>query len=204
MNDESGSTRRACLPALLRRIEPPRTADGRPDYRLPAMALASCTGIAALFLGFYLALYSRLWHDHRYLAAAAVTGAAGLLAFLAYVLSRRLLARAGLYLWQSLLASAVLLLVMGSTPTWARTIFPAAYDRYEAELGGPGRCLHNTPYNLDRAQTTFAEHHPDRMIVRPIEQGLPVLALDNAVDGGLRHLAPADATSRRIFTTYRC
>ncbi|WP_432156193.1 hypothetical protein [Streptomyces sp. bgisy153] len=200
---DSGSTRRVRLPALLRRIEPPRTADGRPDYRLPAMALASCTGIAALFLGFYLALYSRLWHDHQHLAAAAVAGAA-LPALLAYVLSRHLLARTGLYLWQSLLASAVLLFVMGSTPTWARTIFPPAYDRYEAELGGPGQCLHNTPYNLDRAQTTFAEHRPDRMIVRPIRHGLPSLALDNAVDGGLQHLAPADAASRRILTTYGC
>lgn len=89
---------------------------------------------------------------------------------------------------------------MGSTPTWARTMFPPVYDRY----GGPGQCLHNTPYSLDRAQTAFVEHHPDRMIVRPIGHGLPVLALDNAVDGGLQHLAPADAASRRVLTTYGC
>ncbi|MGW1290553.1 hypothetical protein ACWD4N_45005, partial [Streptomyces sp. NPDC002586] len=87
---------------------------------------------------------------------------------------------------------------------WARTIFPPVYDRYEAELGGPGQCLHNTPYSLDRAQTTFAEHRPGRMIVRPIGQGLPVLELDNAVDGGLHHLTPANNSARRLLAAYRC
>ncbi|MFE9621359.1 hypothetical protein ACFYOJ_36250, partial [Streptomyces sp. NPDC006384] len=116
----------------------------------------------------------------------------------------RLLARFGLYLWQSIVAGIVLLTIMSSAPDWAQTLFPRAVERYERELGGPGRCLYSTPYNLDRTQTTFADDHPGRMVIDPIAEGLPVLRLDHAVDGGLQHLVPADAAARKILEQYGC
>ncbi|MFD4525600.1 hypothetical protein ACFWP7_17070 [Streptomyces sp. NPDC058470] len=195
---------RSHIPAFLRRLDPPRTWDGRPDYRPPAAFLAAGAALVLVFAGFYLALYSKLWHRHQHLALTAVFAGAALLSLALYAIVHRLLARFGLYLWQSVLASIVLLAVMGSAPDWARSLFPRAYDRYERELGGPGHCLHTTPYNLDRTQTTFADDHPGRMVIDPIAEGLPVLRLDHAVDGGLQHLAPADTTARKILDQYGC
>ncbi|MCX4826689.1 hypothetical protein OG883_44415 [Streptomyces sp. NBC_01142] len=207
MNDDAGTAgrpERNQIPAFLRRLDPPRTLDGRPDYRPPAAILAACTAFVFLFAGFYMALYSKLWHHHQHLAMAAVFAGATLPALAVYTIAHRLLSRIGLYLWQSVLVSVVLLAVMGSAPDWARTLFPRAYDRYEAELGGPGQCLYATPYNLDRAQTTFADDHPGRMVVDPIAEGLPVVRLDHAVDGGLKHLSPADSSARKILDQYGC
>ncbi|WP_328973416.1 hypothetical protein [Streptomyces sp. NBC_00239] len=203
--DAAGPRReRSQIPAFLRRLDPPRTWDGRPDYRPPAAFLAAGAAFVLVFTGFYLALYSKLWHRHQHLALAAVFAGAALLSIALYAIVHRLLARFGLYLWQSILASIVLLAVMSSAPDWARSLFPRAYDRYERELGGPGHCLHTTPYNLSRAQTTFADDHPGRMVIDPIAEGLPVLRLNHAVDGGLKHLTPADAAARKILNQYGC
>ncbi|MEW1760520.1 hypothetical protein AB0393_28910 [Streptomyces cyaneofuscatus] len=207
MNHPAGGARpsdRSQIPKLLRRLEPPRTWDGRADYRPPAAILAACTAFVLFFSGFYLALYSKFFHHHRHLALTAVLAGAALLSLAAYAIVHRLLARFGLYLWQSIVASLVLLTIMSSAPDWARTLFPRVDERYERELGGPGRCLYNTPYNLDRTQTTFADDHPDRMLIDPIDEGLPVLRLDHAVDGGLQHLAPADTAARKILDQYGC
>lgn len=206
VNDDAGTAgrpERSQIPAFLRRLDPPRTADGRPDYRPPAAALAACTAIVFMFVAFYMALYSKLWHHHQHLAMAAVFAGTALPVLAVYVAAHRLLARTGLYLWQSVLAGTILLTVMGSAHDWAQAIFPRADDRYETELGGPGRCLHATPYNLDRAQTT-SDDHQGRMVVDPIADGLPALRLDNAVDGGLKHLSPADPTARKILARYGC
>lgn len=157
-----------------------------------------------MFAAFYMALYSRLFHHHPHLAAAAVTGAATLPALAVYAIAHRLLARFGLYLWQSALVGVVLLGVMAAAPDWARTTFPRAYDRYAAELGGPGKCLYATPYNLDRAQSTLASDRPERLIIDPIAEGPAPLQLDHAVDGGVKHLTPADPAARRILAQYGC
>ncbi|MFG2211030.1 hypothetical protein [Streptomyces sp. NPDC048638] len=207
MNHLAGAARRperSQIPAFLRRLDPPRTWDGRADYRPPAAILAAATAFVLVFAGFYLALYSKFFHHHKHLALAAVFTGAALLALAVYAIAHRLLARFGLYLWQSVLASIVLLTVMSWAPDWAQTLFPRADDRYERELGGPGQCLHNTPYNLDRTQTTFADDHPGRMVIDPIAEGLPVLRLDYAVDGGLQHIAPADTAARKILDQYGC
>lgn len=207
MSHPAGSARppeRRQIPALLRRLDPPRTWDGCADYRPPAAIFAACTAFVLVFSGFYLALYSKFFHHHRHLALAAVFAGAALLSLAVYAIVHRLLARFGLYLWQSIVASIALLAIMSSAPDWAQTLFPRAVERYERELGGPGRCLHNTPYNLDRTQTTFADDHPGRMVIDPIDENLPVLRLNHAVDGGLQHLAPADAAARRILDQYGC
>ena len=207
MNHPAGSARppeRSQMPKLLRRLEPPRTWDGRADYRPPAAILAACTALVLVFLGFYLALYSKFFHHHRHLALAAVFAGAALLSLAVYAIVHRLLARHGLYLWQSIVASIVLLTIMSSASNWAQTLFPRADERYERELGGPGQCLYNTPYNLDRTKTTFADDHPGRMLIDPIAEGLPVLRLDHAVDGGLQHLAPADTAAHKILDQYGC
>ncbi|WP_331746737.1 hypothetical protein OG923_34050 (plasmid) [Streptomyces halstedii] len=203
MNDDA-RRRRSRLPAFLRRLEPPRTLDGQPDYRPPAAVLATCIALVVMFAAFYMALYSRLFHHHPHLAAAAVTVAAMLPALAVYAIAHRLLARFGLYLWQSVLVGVVLLAVMAAAPDWARTVFPRAYDRYAAELGGPGKCLYATPYNLDRARSTFAADHLGRMIINPVDDGPAPLRLDHAVDGGVKHLTPADPTARRILAQYGC
>ncbi|MFF9436449.1 hypothetical protein ACF1BP_22245 [Streptomyces sp. NPDC014735] len=200
----AGPSGRSQIPAFLRRLDPPRTLDGRPDYRPPAAILAACTALVFMFTGFYLALYSKLWHNHQHLALAAVFAGAVLPALAVYTVTRRLLARIGLYLWQSVLASVLLLAIMGSASDWAQALFPRADDRYERELGGPGQCLHGTPYNLDRAQTTYADEHPGQMVIDPIADGLPALRLDHAVDGGLKNLVPADAAAREILDRYGC
>ncbi|MBQ0888646.1 hypothetical protein KBZ94_27625 [Streptomyces sp. RM72] len=207
MSHPAGSARppeRSQIPVFLRRLEPSRTWDGRADYRPPAAILATSTAFVLVVFGFYLALYSKFFHHHRHLALAAVFAGATLLSLTVYAIAHRLLARFGLYLWQSVVAGIVLLTIMSSAPDWAHAVFPRVQERYERELGGPGRCLHNTPYNLDRTQTTFADDHPGRMVIDPIAEGLPVLRLDHAVDGGLRHLAPADAAAREILKEYGC
>lgn len=42
------------------------------------------------------------------------------------------------------------------------------------------------------------------MVIDPITEGLPVLRLDHAIDGGLKTLVPADADSRKILDQYGC
>ncbi|WP_327359617.1 hypothetical protein [Streptomyces sp. NBC_01304] len=195
---------RSRMPPILRRLDPPRNAAGQPDYRPPAAVLAVFTAFVAMFTGFHLALASKFWHHHQHFALAAVYAGALLAAAAVYHLAHRLLARTGLYLWQSALAGVVLLVVMSSAYDWAHAIFPRALDRYEAELGGPGRCLHSTPYDLNRSQSAYDADHPGRLIVDPLEPGLPALRLDNAVDGGIHHLTPANRASRKILTSYGC
>ncbi|MEO3976925.1 hypothetical protein [Streptomyces sp. CAU 1734] len=206
MNDHprvTGGPARGPLPAFLRRLDPPRTADGRPDYRPPAAALAAGTALSLLVLGLSMAHSSGFWDHHRTAATAAVMAGTVLPALAVYSASHRLLARTGLYLWQSVVAGIVFLVVIGSAQSWAQHLFPRAYDRYEREFGGPGQCLHHTPYHLDRSQTTFTEGR-ERMVVEPVPKGPPPLRLDNAVDGGLKPLTPADSTTRKILTEYGC
>lgn len=189
---------------LFRRLEPPRTAAGAPDYRPPAMVFAAVMAVALMLTSFHMALASQLFHDHRRTAYALVC-AATMVPFLAlYAVAHRILARFGLYMWQSLTVGLVALYAMSAAPSWAEAVFPRVHTRYERELSGPGRCLFNSPYRLDRAQTTYPGPERNQMLIDPIEDGHPKLRLDNAVDGGLRHLKPADASSRQILTAYGC
>ncbi|MGW2686288.1 hypothetical protein ACWC6I_24440 [Streptomyces sp. NPDC001414] len=189
---------------IFRKLDPPLGPDGRPDYGLPAAVLAALAALTLAIAAMYAALASRFLHDHPRWASTAIVAAAVLPGTGIFLLARRLLARHGLYLWQSWAAAAVATTLMYATPGWAYGIFPRVDDRYERELGGPGHCLHDTPYDLKRARTTYAGDHPGRMVVEPLHSGLPALQLDNAVNGGLRHLTPADAAARRILAQHNC
>lgn len=191
---------------LFREIGPPLSPSREPDYGLPAAVLAAAVALALAVLASYMALASRLMHDHPLLAGAAITAGAVLPSTGAFLLARRILERHGLYLWQSLLVAAGLVAVVCAAPGWAFGLFPRADDRYERELAGPGRCLHGTPYALDRARTTFSTPADGRrqMTVTPLGPGLRPLRLDNAVDGGWRRLQPADRATRLILDAHGC
>ncbi|MFJ3182536.1 hypothetical protein ACIPJN_29675 [Streptomyces sp. NPDC086796] len=189
---------------LFRKLDPPIGPDGRPAYGLPAATLAALAATTLAVAAMYAALASRFLYDHPRWASAAIAAAAVLPGAGIFLLARRVLARYGLYLWQSWAAAVVAATLMYAAPGWAYGLFPRVDDRYERELGGPGNCLHDTPYNLMRASTTYTRDHPGRMIVEPLQNGLPALRLDNAVNGGLRHLTPADATARRILAQHDC
>ncbi|MET9779381.1 hypothetical protein ABZ023_34975, partial [Streptomyces sp. NPDC006367] len=85
--DSARPPERSPIPALLRRLDPPRTWDGRAGYRPPAAILAVCTAFVLVFFGFYLVLYSKFFHHHRHLALAAVFAGAALLSLAVYAIA---------------------------------------------------------------------------------------------------------------------
>lgn len=81
---------------LFRKLAPPIGPDGRPDYGLSAAALAALAALTVVIAAMYAALASRFLHDHPRWASAAITAGAVLPGTGIF-----LLARHGLYLWQS-------------------------------------------------------------------------------------------------------
>ncbi|MFE9613166.1 hypothetical protein [Streptomyces sp. NPDC006012] len=112
---------------------------------------------------------------------------------------------------------AMIALVWGVS-TASSHVFMSSWDRFDRELGGTGRCLAGTPYGRENASvvTTVPANGGEHSGVMEVWPGGPVpegtakghkfppLKLKNAVNGGVRPLAPADGTSRDLLRSYGC
>ncbi|MFE9424317.1 hypothetical protein ACFYNO_15265 [Kitasatospora sp. NPDC006697] len=191
------------------RIPVSADAHGEPDYTAPAGGIAVGTVWVTMITAMYFALESRLLHDHRNVALAvvvAVTVTASLGVFLG---ARAFFRRFGAHWWHIILATVVLCWVGAQAPDAAAYVFPDPMARYHRELGGPGQCLHSTPYASDRgfprsSQVTYDDQTAGRMTVAPLDKTYPPLVLDHAVRGGLHALTPADEKARQILESYGC
>ncbi|MFB8056813.1 hypothetical protein ACFC6U_11800 [Kitasatospora purpeofusca] len=181
--------------------------DRRDENGLLALSFAGTAAMLAGVGAFAFVWESRLWHDHRGAAIAAEVVAGGLAAAVTFYPARWALRRFRVRWWHVALAVAGMLWLVTAAPGAARYVFPDPMERFERELGGPGQCLNSSPYASDRAfpraaQVTYPG--PGRMVVTPLERGVPPLVLDHAVRGGLEHLAAADAGSAEILRIHGC
>ncbi len=180
-----------------------------PENHLPAAAVASGTGTVVFFSAFGVTLQARLWHAHH-LAAYGVALASGLVAGLAvFLVARAVFRRIEARWWHIAIALTAVLGLASTTPAAAAYVFPDLMDRYHAELGGPGRCLSQTPYATEKSfpkasQITFDDTRPGLMTVTPLDTSFPRLTLNHAVDGGIHHLTPADSESAQILAAHHC
>ncbi|WP_124286745.1 hypothetical protein [Streptomyces sp. ADI92-24] len=190
-----------------------RFSASAPDSSLPFVMSVCAFGCAAAAIA--VTSHARLLFDHLWLSGAVWAGAAALGFAAGWGLSR-------LFRFQRRTLTpkfAVISLVLAFAAVWgvnsiASHIFMSAWDRFDAELGGPGQCLAGTPYGKDRASVvTWAVEGDDRMEIwpgGPVPKGTPkgykypALKLKHAVNGGTRPLAPADSTSRDLLRSYGC
>ncbi|MCY0927896.1 hypothetical protein OTB20_17075 [Streptomyces sp. H27-H1] len=195
--------------ALASRIRVSRNSRGEPDYTAPAGGIAVGTMWVALVGTAYFVLESQLLSDHRttaYTVISAVTVAATFTVFFA---AKAVFRRFGAHWWHIALATALLCCAGAAAPKAAAYVFPDQMARYHRELGGPGHCLHATPYGSERefpksSQITYDEPGSGRMTVTPIDKAYQPLVLDHAVRGGLERLTAADAKSIQILKSYGC
>ncbi|MFE9406846.1 hypothetical protein ACFYNY_34625 [Streptomyces sp. NPDC006530] len=189
-----------------------RSGASAPDSSLVVMSVCA-VGCAAAAVA--VTSHARLLFDHLWLSGAVWAGAAALGFAAGWGVSR-------LFGFQRRTLTprfAVISLVLAYAAVWgvnsvASHIFMNVWDRFDAELGGPGQCLAGTPYGKDRASVvTWVTKGDDRMEISPggpVPEGTPtgykypVLKLKNAVNGGTRPLAPADDTSRDLLRSYGC
>lgn len=191
------------------RIQVSTDVHGEPNYTAPAGGIAVGTMWVAMISGMYFALESRFLHDHRNVALVVVCAVTVLTSLGVFVGARAFFRRFGAHWWHIILATVVLCWVGAQAPDAAAYVFPDQMERYHRELGGPGQCLHNTPYGSDRefpksSQVTYDNQAPGRMTVTPLDKAYPPLMLDHAVRGGLHALTPADARARQILASYGC
>ncbi|WP_051708965.1 hypothetical protein [Streptomyces sp. NRRL S-350] len=191
------------------RIQVSADAHGKPDYTAPAGGIAVGTMWVAMISGMYFALESQLLHNHHNVALAVVSAATVLTTFAVFFTARAVFRRFGAHWWHLILATVVLCCAGAAAPKAAAYVFPDQMERYHRELGGPGQCLHATPYGSDRefpksSQVTYDNRAPGRMTVTPLDKTYPPLVLDHAVRGGLHALTPADAKARQILESYGC
>ncbi|MGP3691043.1 hypothetical protein ACTVZO_41325 [Streptomyces sp. IBSNAI002] len=157
----------------------------------------------------YFALESQLWHDHQTTAYAVIAVVTAVATFAAFLAARTVFRRFGAHWWHIALATAVLCCTGAAAPEAAAYVFPDQMARYHRELGGPGQCLHGTPYASERefpkaSQVTYDDRDSERMTVTPIDKAYQPLVLDHAVRGGLHRLTPADAKSSQILESHGC
>ncbi|MET8605581.1 hypothetical protein ABZV92_18765 [Streptomyces rubiginosohelvolus] len=191
------------------RIEVPLGMSGEPDYTAPAGGLAVATMFIAMIAAAYFTLESQLLHNHRRVAYVVITAATVISSFGVFFAARAVFRRFGAHWWHLALATALLCCVSWAAPKTAAYIFPDQMERYHRELGGPGRCLNDTPYGSEdefpkSSQIIYNNREPGRMTVNPIDKKFPPLRLDHAVRGGLHRLTPADAESSQILKSYGC
>lgn len=121
-----------------------------------------------------------------------------------------LLEAQGAHWWHIALAAAVLCCTGAAAPEAAAYVFPDQMARYHRELGGgPGHCLHGTPYASERefpkaSQVTYDDRASERMTVTPIDKTYQPLILDHAVRGRLHRLTPANVKSSQILESHGC
>ncbi|WP_250305235.1 hypothetical protein [Streptomyces sp. A 4/2] len=191
------------------RIEVSPDAHGKPDYTVLAGGITVGAMWVVMISAMYFALESRLLHDHRNVALAVVCAVTVIASLGVFLAARAFFRRFGAHWWHVILATVVLCCVGAAAPKAAAYVFPDQMERYHRELGGPGQCLHDTPYGSDRefpksSQITYDNQAPGRMTVTPLDRTYPPLVLDHAVRGGLHALTPTDAKARQILESHGC
>ncbi|NGN68436.1 hypothetical protein G5C51_31635 [Streptomyces sp. A7024] len=171
---------------------------------MPAALFGIGAGLVCMLVALQVLVDAQLWHDHRtwsYLIAVASTAVVGTAATFGL---RRLWDRRGMFGWHVAVFVLLQLGVLYGGTQASTYLFPSAFDRYERELGGSGRCLHGTPYAPDAAVIEGPERNSSRMTITPLEKKAPALRLDHARDGGVHALTAADGKSRAILERYGC
>jgi hypothetical protein len=139
------------------RIQVSRDASGEPDYTLPAGGIAMGTTWVVMISAAYFALESQLLHSHRTLAYAAICAATATASFAVFLAARSVFRRFGAHWWHIVLATVLLCCAGAAAPKAAAYVFPDRMECYHRELGGPGQCLHDTPYGSERARVRGRE-----------------------------------------------
>ncbi|WP_327378749.1 hypothetical protein OG393_33080 (plasmid) [Streptomyces sp. NBC_01216] len=191
------------------RIQVSADAHGKPNYTAPAGGIAVGTMWVAMVSAGYFVLESQLFHNHRNVSLAVVCAVTVVSTYGVFFAARAIFRRFGAHWWHIILATVVLCCVGAAAPKAAAYVFPDQMERYHRELGGPGQCLHNTPYGSDRefpksSQITYDNQAPGQMTVTPLDRTYPPLVLDHAVRGGLHALTPTDAKARQILESHGC
>ncbi|WP_052069531.1 hypothetical protein [Streptacidiphilus albus] len=182
-------------------VEPDR--HGNPSYSPVAGALGGAATLMLALVAAWVALTSRFLDDHRLWAYVAIA-AAGLIGFLAtYAVAAAVFRRYGARWWHVGVAVAALVCIGSQASAFATWVFPDPMARYDRQLGGPGRCLHNSPYGTGKPNVTTISD-AGWMTVVPLDTTFPPLRLDHAVAGGLHQLTPADGASRQILDSHGC